>query len=95
MLPDTLTKQPSEVEPFNFDFTGRLPAGVSITGVTSILHSPPGLTITNIVFSGLIAQCLVAGGSHNINYGLKCLVTTSIAGGISELDGRIIVFDVS
>jgi hypothetical protein len=90
-----LTKQPAESRLFDFDFSGKMATGATITAVVSVVATPTGLTVGDTTFSGQIAQVRLSGGTDQTEYLVTGKVTTSDGGNPLELDGLLWVEDVA
>ena len=90
-----LTKQPAESRLFDFDFSGKMATGATITAVVSVVATPAGLTVGATTFSGQIAQVRLSGGTDQTEYLITGKVTTSDGGDPLELDGLLWVEDLT
>lgn len=88
------TKQPAESRVYDFDFSGIMPTGATITAVSGVTSTPSGLTVGGTAFSGQIAQVRLSSGTTATEYLITCTVTTSTSDTL-ELEGRLWVEDVT
>lgn len=79
-----LEKQPSENKPLAIDFTGKLPAGLSLaSGTVSAIRLDTGaadnsiLASTTMTISGAKASFRYLGGVSGVDYKITALVTLS------------------
>lgn len=96
-MAEVLTKQVSESELFDFDFTSRMPTGATVSSINNLVAgqlpgTPAGLTITESSIAGPRVQFRAAGGTNEATYKIECVVTTS-TGDILEHEGYIHVIN--
>ena len=74
----TLIKQPSESRLYTMEFAANLDEAETITGVSSVVAAPSGLTLDGPPgFSGTKATQRIAGGTNGVLYKVTFVVTTS------------------
>ena len=93
MFPGVLVKQPAESRLYTMNFAGLLEAGETVTGVTSVVDAPAGLTLVGSpTYEPTLAKQRISGGVDGVTYKVSYLVTTS-AGNTLESDGFLKVRD--
>ena len=92
LAPLKLVKQPAESRLYVMEFAALLADAETLTGVTSVLATPSGLTLSEEDFSGSQAQFRIAGGAHGQVYRLEVTVTTN-QGNTLQGDGLLVVRD--
>lgn len=98
LLP-ALTKQPTEVLAFVFDFSQVIDSSATVSSITSITATNCGVvagssnvSLSNNTLSGRKAQTTVTGGQHGESYKLRAIVVDS-QGQTHELDGLVEVIE--
>lgn len=85
----TLDKQPSESRLYIMEFAPNMGQTETITGVTSVVAAPSGLTLSgSATFSGTQASQRIAGGTDGVLYKVTFIVTTS-GGNTLEGEGNL------
>ena len=87
-----LSKRPAESRLYNMDFSAKMEAGETITGVTSWTSSPSGLTVGTAAYSGQTAQARLSAGTDGVKY-LQTVVVTTSAGNTLQAEGYLFVRD--
>jgi hypothetical protein len=85
------TKQPAEVVTIPFSFRSKLPPGVGLTGVPTVIV-PPGLTLVQVAVADPVVHVQVSGGQLGETYQVSCLIGCT-NGDVRELDVLIRVAD--
>lgn len=94
-----LNKQPAEDKLFDFDFSGKMRDGDSITSVGSVTQEKLGLvsnsadlTLGSTAQSGQTGQVRISGGTDGEQYKIEMVVTTT-DGDTLEGEGILTVRD--
>ena len=88
VYPTTLLAMPQENESYGFDFTARLPAGLTITSAV-LTVSPAGPTLGAPSIAGAVVSFRVSGGTGGTTYHVLCVATLSDATTKLELLGML------
>ena len=93
-------KQPAESKLFSFEFAEALATAETLAIASPITQVNLGevtgstaLTIGTASIDGTTVKVRIADGTHNENYKVTSLVTTSVADTILEIDGILHVRD--
>jgi hypothetical protein len=74
----SLIKQPTEDRLYGMDFAALLSSGESLAGITSVVATPTGLTLSGSPsIAGTFAQQRILGGTAGIKYTVTFIVTTT------------------
>lgn len=92
MTLQTLTKQAYEERIFQFDFSGKMETGATISNLVSVVSDGAGLTISAAAASGTLVQALFSGGNSGTTYKITAKAIDS-NGQKLEMDGNLRVQD--
>ena len=92
MTLQTLTKQSYEERIFQFDFSGKMETGATISSLVSVVSDGAGLTISAASASGALVQALFSGGNSGTTYKITAKAIDS-NGQKLEIDGNLRVQD--
>lgn len=99
MEPATMTKRPTEVRVYEFNFSKQkeITTGAVITSIVSLASTPSGLTVGTpaIGTDDVRVQVQLSGGTSGARYLLKCLVELDGGPKRLEMSGVCAVQDVT
>lgn len=79
LMPTVLTKRPTEVRNFDFEFgyQPEITGGETLSGTPTVAATPSGLTIGSPTITGTKVRVQISSGTDGVEYRLTCTCSTS------------------